>query len=188
MSFGATRVAPFVGLGEVHIPILSIVGDGTASAALVAAVQDAVSAEGRRPIADFVTVSAATVQAWGLSAALYVGPGIDRVAVARSALARCRAVADAQHRPGGSILAQYLYAALTVPDPTGSPVVGFVDLGDFADVNAGPFAATSPAGAYVAPYCAPGDDAAADAPVTIDVDGATVITWGAITLRIVQNG
>lgn len=188
MSFGGTKAAPFVGLGEVHIPVLSMDGDGTASVSLVAVVQSAVSAEGRRPIADFVTVSAASVVPWSLDASLYVGPGIDRAVVARSALARVRAVADAQHRPGGSILAQYLYAALSVPDTTGSPVVGYVDLGDFAEVNAGPFTAASPAGAYAAPYCAPGAGDAAVAPITVDDSGATVIAWGSVTVRVVQNG
>ncbi len=187
MSFGGTRAAPFMPPGEVHIPILSSVDDGSASAALVQSVSSAVSDESRRPIADFVTVSAATVLPWQLGATLYVGPGIDRNAVGLTALARMRAVADFQHRPGGSVLAQDAYAALKVPDASGNPMVGLVDLGTFSDVNPGPVGPANPAPAYSAPYCRPGDGSINDAVSIVDVDGSTLVMWGDISLRVVQS-
>lgn len=187
MSFGGTRSAPFVPLGEVRIPILSQDGDGTASAALVAAVQAAVSAEGRRPIADFVTVSAATVLTWGAGLTLYCGPGIDMRTVGLTALSRLRALADFQHRPGGSVLLQDVFAACKVPDATGAPVVGFVDPGTFADVNPGPVSPTNPGPAFAAPYCPPGDGTPADAAITVGDDGSMLIVWGGISLQMVQT-
>ena len=178
MSFGGTRTTPFTPLGEVHIPILSGIGDGTASAALVTAVQAAVSPDERRPIADFVTVSAATVIPYTLDILLEAGPGADPEIVLRTAYARLRALADLAHRPGGAVKAKALYAAAYVPDATGAPVVADVDLQNFADVNAVPITPTAQACAYAAPYCAPG------APTLTSTDDRLVLMAGGITVSI----
>lgn len=187
MSFGGTKASPFIPPGEVHIPILAQGGDGTAPAALVSAVSGAVSDDGRRPIADFVTVSPATVLAFSLGLTLYCGPGIDMQAVGLAALTRLRALVDMQHRPGGSVLLQDVFAAAKVPDLTGTPVVGYVDPGVFADVNPGPVSPANPGPAYVAPYCPPGDGLVTSATITRDDDGSLLIAWGGISLRMVQT-
>ncbi|GEP11819.1 baseplate J/gp47 family protein [Methylobacterium gnaphalii] len=185
MSFGGTRLAPFVPLGEVRIPVLANAGDGTASTALVAAVQAAVSADSRRPIADLVTASAATVLPWSFAATLYCGPGVDLGAVGMAAYSRLRALADFQHRPGGSVLLQDVFAACKVPDATGTPLVGFVDPGSFADVNPGPVSAANPSPAFVAPYCAPpGPEGVTQ---SAGDDGTLLIVGGDIALRVEQT-
>lgn len=155
MSYGGTRANPFVPPGEVHIPVLSTIGDGSADDAMIAGVTAAVSAKNRRPLADFVTVSPAVIIPYEMHLLLRVGSGADPDQVKAAALGRLRALADFQHRPAGQVLAQDLYAAAKVPDAKGSPIVPFVDLNGFADVNATPITPSTPAGAYAAPYCAP---------------------------------
>ena len=180
MSFGGTRASPFTPLGEVRIPILSTIGDGAAGADLVAAVQAAVSPKDRRPLADFVTVSAAGIVPYGLDVSLQVGPGADPGLVGLAALGRLRAVADFQHRPGGQVLQQDLYAAAKVPDASGRSIVPFVGLNGFLDLNATPVTPATPEAAYVAPHCPVGDD---DPAVSIQGD-VTVFTKGGITVRV----
>ena len=190
MSFGGTKLAPFTPLGEVHVPILAAptatAPDGTATPALVAAVQAALSADDRRPIADFLTVSAATVLPFRLDATLTVGPGADPGTVLAAAYGRARAVADMAHRPGGQVLDQDLYAALKVPDAGGAPVVGRVALNGWADVNGTDPTSAAIGPAYVAPYCAP--PATTPVPTAVD-DGAggsvLQLVAGGITLRVV---
>ncbi len=186
-SFGGTASNPFVPPGEVRIPILALAGNGAAAPALIARVAAEVNAEARRPIADFVTVSAAGVVEWAIGATLYCGPGIDLRAVGLAALARLRALADLQHRPGGSVLLQDVFAACKVPDANGASMVGFVDPGGFADVNPGPVSPANPHPAFRAPWCEPGEGLASAAPVSVDVDGSMLIAWGGISLRMVQS-
>ena len=192
MSFGGTPANPFTPLGEVHIPILAAptmaAPDGTASAALVVATQAALSADDRRPIADFVTVSAATVLAFTLDATLFVGPGADPGTVLTAAYARTRATMDLAHRPGGQVLDQDLYAALKVPDSTGAPVVGKVTLNGWSDVNGPDPVPSTIAPAYIAPFCAPPLAAPTSASVVSGVDcnglSYSILVAGGITLRI----
>ncbi|ACL55624.1 baseplate J/gp47 family protein [Methylobacterium nodulans] len=93
MSFGGTPDNPFTPLGHVHVPIVGTDGDGTASDALVAAVQAALRPDDRRPIADFVTASAATIIPYRIEAVLYVGGGADRAIVKAAAEKRFAAQA-----------------------------------------------------------------------------------------------
>ncbi|UIY44144.1 baseplate J/gp47 family protein [Methylobacterium radiotolerans] len=155
MSFGGTIKQPFTGLGEVHIPIVSTLGDGTATDEQIAAVQAACSAKDRRPMADFVTVSRAQISPYQLPLLLRVGSGADPDLVKAAALGRLRALADFQHYPGGQVLAQDVFAAAKVPDAKGRSVVPYVDIGGFQDLNATPITPATPAAAYVAPYCPP---------------------------------
>ena len=180
MSYGGNKAAPFTGLGEVHIPVVSESGDGAALESLIAAVQAAVSADERRPIADFVTVTAATILPYTINATLQIGTGADSSIVLMQGYTRLRALADYQYRPGGMVKAKALYAAAYVPDATGTPIVGDVDLNGFIDVNAIPITPATPAGAYVAPYCAPpeGD------PVITSGDGIYKLTAGGITVTV----
>lgn len=153
MSFGGTRANPFVPLGEVRVPILSVDGNGTATPALIAEVQAELSADERRPIADFVTVSSAIIAPYVLDAVLYVGAGADPDLVRVQALARLAGVAAYLHRPGAAARDQDFYGAAKLTDALGRPIVSFVDLGTLTSVNATPIMPATPDGAYVAPYC-----------------------------------
>lgn len=154
MRFGGTIGAPFVPPGEIRVPIVASTGDGAASPELVAAVQAALSADTRRPLADFVTVSAAEIVPYRIEAVLYVGPGADRDVVKAAAEKRLAAQAARQHKPGAAQLRQMLYGQAYVPDATGAVVVEEVDLiAPAADVNAGAIGPATPAAAYRAPYC-----------------------------------
>jgi phage-related baseplate assembly protein len=154
MSFGGTPDAPFTPLGCVDVPIVAAAGDGTASPALVAAVAAALSADLRRPLADFVRVSPAVIVPYEIEAVLKVGPGTDAANVQAAATRRLRAQADRQHRPGAAQLRQMLFGAAYVTDATGAIVVEEVDLRQpAADVNAASIVPGSPAAAYRAPYC-----------------------------------
>ncbi len=194
MSFGGTPTNPFVPPGQVRIPILASPavsaldggpGDGTAPAALVASVEAALSADDRRPIADFVTASAATVLPYAISAVLPVRRGVDQSKVLLAAFARVRAAADFVKRPGGQALAQNLYAALKVPGSDGRPVVGDIDLVGWSDVNAAAPVPGAITPAFVAPYCPP---AAGDPVITAVDDDTTQLVAGGITLQVVIGG
>jgi phage-related baseplate assembly protein len=154
MSFGGTPAVPFVPPGEVRVPIVSIEGDGSASADLVAEVAAQLSSAKRRPIADWVTVSAAEIVPYRVEVVLYVGAGADRDVIRVAAEKRLAAQARRQHRPGAAQLRQMLYGAAYVPDASGAIIVEQVDLiAPAGDVNATPIAPATPAAAYRAPYC-----------------------------------
>lgn len=154
MSFGGTPANPFTPMGEVHIPIVAVGGNGLASPALVAAVEAECRASDRRPIADFVIASAADIVPYTINAVLRVGPGADPGAVKTAAEARAARQAQRQHRPGAAQLQQMLYGALYVPDSTGAIIVEEVRLISPAeDVNAVPITPATPHGAYRAPFC-----------------------------------
>lgn len=113
--------------GEVHIAVLSMLGDGTPDNALLTTVQTALSAEVIRPLCDTVVVQAATILSYQINAvlALYPGPGAEVVRQeAEKALA---AYVDRNHRLGHDITVAGLHAALYVEG------VQNVDLGAFAD-------------------------------------------------------
>lgn len=173
MSFGGTAANPFVGLGEVHIPIVAspytdtsgaAVVDGTATADLCAAVASIVSPDERRPIGDFVTVLPATIVPYRIVATLTVGPGSDPGIVQAAAVKRLQAQANQQHRAGAAQLTQMLYGAAYVSDSTGANIVEKVTLVEpAADVNATPITPATPDSAYCAPFCTEID-------VTVQVD------------------
>lgn len=140
-------VASAIGVpaGHVHVPIVASTGDGSAAGPLVLAVQAALSADDRRPIADYVTVSAAPITAYAITATLRVGAGADLGAVKAEAERRLAAHAARQHRAGGLVLRSALFGAAYVPDAKGASIVEEVVLTTpAADVNPG---------AYGAPYC-----------------------------------
>ncbi len=189
MSYGGTPGNPFVPLGEVQVAILATVaasaatnGDGTAPAALLAAVGAALSADDRRPIADFVVVSAATVQPYAINAILPVRRGTDQISVLNAAYARVRAAADFAHRPGGQVLAQDVTAACKVPGINGRPVVGEVALTGWSDQNGVAPVPGANGPAFVAPYCAPGDPV-----ITAVGNDTTQLVAGGITLSVVVS-
>lgn len=154
MSFGGTIEVPFTPLGQVFIPIVAEAEDGAAPADLVAGVQAAFRPDDRRPIADFVTASAATILPYAIEAVLYVGSGADRDLVRRQAETRLAVLADRQHRPGGAAKRLLIAGAASVTGADGVPIVTDLDLiSPAADVNAGAITPANPGPAYRAPYC-----------------------------------
>lgn len=154
MSFGGDYDTPFIPHGCVHIPIVGATGDGAASPELVATVQAAASPKNRRPMADFVTVSAAIIVPYAIRAILYVGQGPDRDEVKKRAIDRLTKQALRQHRPGSPQRLRMLYGAASVPDANGRNLTEDVELlSPLADVNGGAITPATPQGAYQAPYC-----------------------------------
>jgi len=131
--------------GHVHVPIITHVGNGAATLDDVQQVAAALNAREVRPIADFVTVSAATITTYAIAAVLRVGPGADSGAVYDLAVARLTAYAARQHRVGATVLRSALFAAAHVTGTDGLPVVDQVLL-------TSPAADVDPT-AYGAAYC-----------------------------------
>lgn len=103
LDASATSPAP----GEVLISVLSTIGDGTASAALIAAVQAVVSDRSIRPLGDHVVTASATIVPFAVDAALttFTGPDIDLVLTAARVgldayLAECRKIGRNVRRAG----------------------------------------------------------------------------------------
>lgn len=154
MSYGGTPEAPFTSPGRVRVPIVAAAGDGTASPELIAAVQAALSADDRRPIADWVTVEAAEIVPYAVDVTLYVGPGVDRALVKARAEERLAVQARRQHRPGAIQKLTLLAAAAAVPGAAGASLVDdMVFASPAADVNAEAITPAEPEAAYRAPYC-----------------------------------
>ena len=98
--------------GEVLVSILSGTGNGTASPALVAAVNAVLNDEDVRPLTDQVTVASATVTTFNVVASLYLYDGPDQEVVRQAALSAVNSYVSANHRPGRDIVLSGLYAAL----------------------------------------------------------------------------
>ena len=110
LDASATSPSP----GKVAVALLSRIGDGTASADLIAAVRDVVDADGIRPLTDDVTVQSATVVGFDLDARLTLYPGPDtQLILATANAALDRLMAD-QRRIGRDITRSALFAALHV--------------------------------------------------------------------------
>ena len=101
--------------GEVLVTVLSRNGDGAGGAELVSAVESAVNADEVRPLCDLVTVQAAEIITYSISATLTVYPGPDSEVVRVAAESAAQAYADAQHRLGRDVTLSGLYAALHQP-------------------------------------------------------------------------
>lgn len=101
--------------GDVLITVLSTLGDGTPDAALVAAVDAALSADDVRPLTDQVTVQAATVVPYTVGATLYFYPGPDPEVVRQAAEDAVAAYVAEHHAMGHDIPLSGLYAALHQP-------------------------------------------------------------------------
>lgn len=98
--------------GEVVISVLSRTGDGTASPALIATVQAALSAEDVRPLTDHVVVLGAQIVPYVVSATLTLYPGPDAAVVLADARARLASHVAEHHRLGRDITRAGLIAAL----------------------------------------------------------------------------
>ncbi|MGL0889598.1 baseplate assembly protein [Klebsiella pneumoniae] len=100
---------------EVVVAVLSTEGDGTASAALLAAVAAAVNDEEVRPLGDRVTVQSAEIVEYEIDATLYLYPGPESEPIINAALASLQAfLADNDKKIGRDIVRSAISAALHV--------------------------------------------------------------------------
>lgn len=98
--------------GDVVVTILSRQGDGTPSAAVLAAVEAVLSADDIRPLTDKVTVQAATIVDYTVAATLTLYEGPDATVVKTAAEAALQGYVDEQRRLGRDVTLSGLYAAL----------------------------------------------------------------------------
>lgn len=101
--------------GQVTVYVLSRIGNGMASAALLAAVTAAVNAELVRPMTDQVTVLSASIVTYTIAATLMISPGPDSEAVRAAALAAATQYAADTHKMGRDISLSGIYRALHQP-------------------------------------------------------------------------
>lgn len=100
---------------EVVIAVLSTEGDGTASAALLAAVAAAVNDEEVRPLGDRVTVQSAEIVEYDIDATLYLYPGPESEPIINAAMASLKEfLADNDKKIGRDIVRSAISAALHV--------------------------------------------------------------------------
>ncbi|HHT0448839.1 MULTISPECIES: baseplate assembly protein [Klebsiella] len=100
---------------EVVVAVLSTEGDGTASAALLAAVAAAVNDEEVRPLGDRVTVKSAEIVEYAIDATLYLYPGPESEPIINAAMASLKAfLADNDKKIGRDIVRSAISAALHV--------------------------------------------------------------------------
>lgn len=100
---------------EVVVAVLSTEGDGTASAALLAAVAAAVNDEEVRPLGDRVTVQSADIVEYDIDATLYLYPGPESEPIINAAMASLKAfLADNDKKIGRDIVRSAISAALHV--------------------------------------------------------------------------
>jgi phage-related baseplate assembly protein len=98
--------------GQVEVAVLSNIGDGTAPADLLAAVNATLSADDVRPLTDQVLVKSAELLPYSVSASLTLYPGPDGEVVLAAAQSALDAYVEKSHRMGRDITLSGLYAAL----------------------------------------------------------------------------
>lgn len=98
--------------GEVLISVLSRVGNGAASAPLLAAVEAKLNSDSIRPLTDLVTVQSASIVNFHVHADLYVYPGPDSSVVLAKALAALDTYIAQVHKIGRDVTLSGIYAAL----------------------------------------------------------------------------
>lgn len=98
--------------GEVLVSVLSRVGDGTPAAPVLAAVDTTLSAEDVRPLTDQVTVQAAEIIEFQVTAALTLYPGPDSAVVLADANARLADYLARNRRLGRDVTRSGIFAAL----------------------------------------------------------------------------
>ncbi|WP_111745635.1 baseplate assembly protein [Salinisphaera orenii] len=99
---------------EAVVSILARDGDGSASQDLLATVDDALSAEDVRPVADLLVVQSAQITNYQITATLYVYPGPEQGPILAASRASAKAYVAEQRRLGRDIRLSAVYAALTV--------------------------------------------------------------------------
>lgn len=98
----------------VVLSVLSTEGDGTASAELLATVDKALSADDRRPVADRLTVQAARIVNYQVTARLFFYPGPESEPIHAAAQDAFQSWLNQQRRIGRDVARSALMAALHV--------------------------------------------------------------------------
>lgn len=111
LDASATSPSP----GEVVVTVQSRLGDGTASPALVAAVEAVVNSDGIRPLTDHVTVASAAIVPFTVDARLWLYPGPDATVVQAQAMTRLNEWLASAERLGRNVVRSAIVAALHVP-------------------------------------------------------------------------
>ncbi|MFB4579975.1 baseplate assembly protein [Enterobacter hormaechei] len=106
----ATSPSPAV----VVVSILSTEGDGTASDELIATVNDTLSADDKRPVADRLTVQSAEIVNYEIEALLYLYPGPESEPILSAADDALRAWLAEQGKIGRDVARSAIMAALHV--------------------------------------------------------------------------
>lgn len=106
----ATSPSPAV----VVVSILSTEGDGTASDELIATVNDTLSADDKRPVADRLTVQSAEIVNYEIDALLYLYPGPESEPILSAADDAMRAWLAEQGKIGRDVARSAIMAALHV--------------------------------------------------------------------------
>lgn len=106
----ATSPSPAV----VVVSILSTEGDGTASDELIATVNDTLSADDKRPVADRLTVQSAEIVNYEIDALLYLYPGPESEPILSAADNALRAWLAEQGKIGRDVARSAIMAALHV--------------------------------------------------------------------------
>lgn len=101
--------------GDVTVTVLSRVGNGAASSALVSEVDEVLSSESVRPLTDAVTVQSATILSYTIQATLYFYSGPGNEEVLENAQAAIEKYTEESHRLGIDITLSGIYAALHQP-------------------------------------------------------------------------
>lgn len=100
--------------GVVLVSVLSRIGDGTASAGLIATVTAALSAEDVRPLTDKVTVQSATIVNYSIAATVKTFDGPDRATVLAEAAVQLNKYVAESRKVGRDITRNGIGSALRV--------------------------------------------------------------------------
>lgn len=101
--------------GSVVVSVLSRVGDGTADAALLAAVDAALNADNVRPLTDQVSVQSAQIIPYNVAATIYTYAGPDAALVIAASTNRLNDYIAESHRMGRDVTLSGLYSVLHSP-------------------------------------------------------------------------
>ncbi|QWP76084.1 baseplate J/gp47 family protein [Lysobacter sp. K5869] len=108
LDASATSPAP----GEVLVTVLARQGDGTASPALVRAVERVLTDDRIRPLTDYVIVQSARIVPFEVRATVYTYAGPDSSLVIEESLRRLRRYVEESHRLGRDVPQSGLYSVL----------------------------------------------------------------------------
>lgn len=101
--------------GNVRVTILSVNNNGVPTSADLLAVSDALNADDVRPLTDNVTVQAATIVTYAITATIFVNQGPDSAVVLAACQAAAQTYATDRFRIGADINLSGIFAALHQP-------------------------------------------------------------------------
>lgn len=101
--------------GTVRVTVLSVNNNGVPTSADLLAVSDALNADDVRPLTDMVSVQAATVVTYAITATIFVNQGPDASVVLANCQAAAQAYATARFKIGADVNLSGVYAALHQP-------------------------------------------------------------------------